>query len=423
MNIQEDRGTNYFRDICIALIWMAIFYSAIIQDKFIAIPHGMLLLGGAILIAFFLANSNKIVDFRDMLTDEIVCLVAYMAYMLVVGLAFSEDVGNHISQWVTCLEYLYLLMVICSIIIQTGSDTFQIPLLLVAIVLAIVFIRDPVPYGGGRYSITAKTNPNGLGMKFATGIWVILYLQQQKKMPLIPGFALIAVFGYCIMQTGSRKSLIAAGIVFTLWMLLCFLPSLRKQGGARSFFQFVILIFIVAVLWRAFQNSFSDSVIADRMNGLVYGSTERSRSDMYRNGFALFKSNLLFGLGFQGYAYYYGGYSHATLVEIPVSGGIFGSLLYIGVYFISIKKTLRVIGETRAKPELATEHAKARMLLVLWAAMLFYTTCIIHQYQFESFVLFGIIFGQTSYIERRVNELSAEQRTEERMGSKYIRYD
>ena len=422
MNIQEASGTFYKR-ICIALIWMAVFYSAVIQDKFIAIPHGMLLLGGAIMVAFFLANSGKSFDLRDILTDESVCLVAYMAYMLVVGLIFSEDISSHISQWVTCLEYLFLLMIICSIIIQTGSDTFQILLLMTAIALAIVFIREPVPYGGGRYSITVKTNPNGLGMNFTTGIWVVLYLQQRKKMPLIPGFALIAVFGYCIMQTGSRKSLIAAGIVLALWLLLCFLPSLKGQGGARSFFQVVILILIVVVLWRAFLNTYSGSVISDRMNDLAYGITEGSRSEMYRNGFKLLKTNLLFGLGFQGYTYHYGSYSHATLVEIPVSGGVFGSLLYIGVYFISIKKTLGMIGATRAKQELATEHAKARMLLVLWVAMLFYTTCIIHQYQFESFVLFGIIFGQTSYIERRVNELSAEQRTEERMGSKYIRYD
>ena len=42
------------------------------------------------------------------------------------------------------------------------------------------------------------------------------------------------------------------------------------------------------------------------------------------------------------------------------------------------------------------------MGLILWVAMLFYCSCIIHPYQFDSYFVFGIIFGQSAYIEKKI---------------------
>lgn len=421
MSIQENSRQYFYSQICIALVWVTVIYSTVLQDKFITIQNGMLLLGGAVLITLFLANCNEPMIIHDFMTNESICMLLYMSYMLLIGFVFSNTIGTHIVQWITCMEYLFLLIAISSLIIKTGSDTFHYLLLFEAIVLAVIFIRNPVYYGGGRYSISISKNPNALGMSITTGIWVVLYLQQKKQMPLILCLTLIGIFGYCIMLTGSRKSLVAAGIVITLWLLFCFIPSLNERGPLQSLFMLAILIVIAIITWRTLQNVYYGSAIANRMNNLSYEVTEGDRSNMYRDGIALFKHNPLFGLGFQSFANYYGSYSHATLVEIPVSGGIIGSLLYIAVYYISIRKTMRVINASKEKADMVKEHAKARMLLVLWVAMLFYSTCIIHPYQFESFVIFGIIFGQTESIERQVNESPSEQLLK-RNGSKYIKY-
>ena len=137
-------------------------------------------------------------------------------------------------------------------------------------------------------------------------------------------------------------------------------------------------------------------------------------------GLELLKESPLFGLGFQSFSYHYVSYSHATLIEIPVSGGIIGALLYFSIYYVSLKKTISLFRQTKGIPELVDEHMRVKMDLILWAAMLFYSTCIIHPYQFDSFILFGMIFGDTAYIE---GKLISKPDTVgiKRIGSRYIK--
>ena len=103
-----------------------------------------------------------------------------------------------------------------------------------------------------------------------------------------------------------------------------------------------------------------------------------------------------------GYSYYNGAYSHSTLIEIPVSGGIIGSFLYFYMYFISIRKTILLLRQTSNRKDMKVEYIQVKMLLILWSAYLFYCTCIIHVYQYGSAIVFGLIFGQTNYLESKL---------------------
>ncbi len=409
-----------FREACVAMVWITAFYSSIIQQKIVAIPYAMLMLGVATLLMFILSHIEHGFDILSVFTDETSILLFFMAYMLIFGSIFSVDLSAHLSQWVTCLEYMFLSIVISSMIKESGTETYQVLLLIQAIALAVVFLISPVYYGGQRYSISLTMNPNGLGMGLAAGIWSTLYHQQKKKVSLILSFLLIGLFVYCIFLTGSRKALIASAITIVLWVAFCFFPSLKEQEQHSAFISAVIIVILIVLAWRAFSVLYSGSMIADRMGKLLYETTEGNRSDMYRAGFNMLKSNPLFGLGFQGFKHEYGFYSHATLVEIPVSSGIIGSIIYFAVYFVSIRKTWRLYRLTKGISELASEHAKIRMIMVLWAVMLFYTTCIIHQYQFDSFIIFGIIFGETAYIENHLPETISVPENK-KVGCKYIK--
>ena len=61
------------------------------------------------------------------------------------------------------------------------------------------------------------------------------------------------------------------------------------------------------------------------------------------------------------------------------------------------------------------------MILVLWLVMAFYTICIIHPYQFDSGIYFGIIFGETAYLERKIAKNDKPTEIKQNR-SKYIRY-
>ena len=405
--------------LCIAAIWLVVLYSSTIQHIIIEIPNGMLLLGTAVVLFYILSNSDELLDLDSVFTAESVVMLAYMVYMLPVGLLFSPDVGRHTSQWIRSMEYMIIMIIISSIVMKSGTEAFHIMLLVNAVILAVVFLRDPVYYAGGRYSISLKMNPNGLGMQFTSGIWAILYQQQKRNIPLIIPGTVISLFGYCIIMTGSRKALIAAGIIIMVWLLLCYLPKLKERDFLNVFFSLLFLITIIIILGVLFSRIYTDSTIAGRMSGLRRELTEGKRSNMYREGWDLFKSNPLFGIGFQGFSYYFKGYSHATLVEIPVSSGTIGMVLYFTAFIISIYKCLRLYSITAHNENMISEHGNISMLLALWATILFYCTCIIHQYQLESFILLGIIIGQTKYLANRIEVLGNTKVTENRW--KYIK--
>ena len=105
----------------------------------------------------------------------------------------------------------------------------------------------------------------------------------------------MSLFGYCIMLTGSRKALIAAGIVIITWLLLCYFPKLKERDFLNALLSLLFLILIIVILGVLFSRAYTDSTIAGRMSGLQREVTEGKRSNMYREGWELFKLNPLFG--------------------------------------------------------------------------------------------------------------------------------
>ena len=419
--IKNKKITLSYHSLCVAMIWCISVYSAIVQNVFFEIPYGMLIFGGAILVFYYLTNSYKTFVVREAITEENIQLLWFMAYIFIAGLLFAPEKNNHISQWITCLEYLFIQIVIASIIQNSGTDTFHTLLLIESIILAVIFIHNPVNYeNSGRYSISTEVNPNGLGLGFVAGIWAALYIYQKKKMPLVFTGILVALFGYCIMMTGSRKSLVGAGIIIFLWLFICFIPNLKEQGTKKGLTTFFVMLVLVIIIARGFITLYSDATIATRMDNLLYEASEGNRSNMYRDGFELIKKNPIFGIGFRGFQYYYGSYSHATLVEIPVSGGIIGVIMYFATYYISLKKLINIYKESKEEKSLETEQMRIKMIIILWVAMAFYTICIIHPYQFDSCILFGIIFGETAYIDNKI-KANKTVAVNKKIGSKYIK--
>lgn len=422
MNIEmNNNSTHFYRNACIVMIWCTVAYSSIIQNVLFQISNGMLILGAAVLV-FFLVSNRKI-DFYETLTTENRCMLYFMAYMLISGLLFSLNKNGHISQWITCMEYLFLQIVITSIIKDSGTDAFHYLLIAEAAALAVILMQHPVDYRNtGRYSIASDVNPNGLGMIFTAGVWAVLYQQQKSKMPVLLAGAFVSVFGYCVVLTGSRKALIGVGLTIILWFIFCFLPSLKGKNTFHRTIAFLTVLFLVVIIGRWFMSLYANSSIAARMDNLSYDLIEGNRSNYYRLGYEILKRNPLFGLGFSGFAFFYGTYSHASLVEIPVSGGIIGCFWYFYAYHIIAKKIVSIYRATKGIQAFSSEHTRIGMIMVLFIMICFYATCIIHPYQFDSAILFGIIFGETANIENRLSSQHERPGTK-KIGSKYIRYE
>lgn len=412
---------SLFRKVCVILVWITVLYSSVIQYK-APISNGMLVLGLLVLGTFMLSQTGKGLDFKEVFTKESKWMLAFMIYMLPVGFVVAPVSSSHLSQWITSSEYLLMMIIVSSLIMSYGMESFHLLLLVIGVSLVFFLIQSPVKYfGTDRLSLSDDLNPNGLGMCFAGAIWAILYFQQKKKASFVISFGLVALLCYGIILTGSRKALIATGIIVTVWYFFCFLSKKDKERNKWRPLIIFGSFLLVGAFGLLFLRLYAGSDMASRIEDLENETISGSRVNMYTQGWKLFCEHPLFGLGFQGFQHFFGYYSHATFTEVPVSGGILGSILYFAAYYISIKKIIRLFGFCKNECKLSYEFGEIKMLLGMWAAMLFYCTCIIHPYQFDSYFVFGIIFGQSAYIERRVLTLQTEQRGTQRGKCKWIR--
>lgn len=382
----------------------------------------MLILGFFVVATFILIYMSEPFIINEVFTQESCWMLAFMVYLLPLGWITSPATNAHLTQWMTSMEYLLIMIVISSLVMFSGTESFHLLLLLTAIFLAVVLLMNPMSYKGtDRYSISDDVNPNSLGIAFASGTWGVLYFQQKKKCPLVVAAGVIILLCYSIIITGSRKGLIAAGIVVVLWTLFCYLPQVKNSNNPWKPLILVFSITVFLALLVVLSRLYADSDMAARMDDLERETTTGSRASLYRTGWDLFQRHPLLGMGFQSFKYYDGFYSHATIVEVPVSGGIVGSLLYFAAYLVSIRKCVIIYRQCRYKMELIVEKTEIKMLLILWIAMLFYCSCIIHPYQFDSYYIFGIIFGQSAYIEKKILTQQDDHRIAQGRKCKWIK--
>ena len=139
INTQITRS-SFFQNICIILIWITALYSAIIQYMLFQVPYGMVIFGIAILATFILANNTHKFNCIEMLTEESIYMGIFMIYMLLSGLLFSPNREDHISQWITCIEYLFIQIVISSIIKNTKTYKFHYLLFVEALIISIIIM-------------------------------------------------------------------------------------------------------------------------------------------------------------------------------------------------------------------------------------------------------------------------------------------
>lgn len=391
---------------CLAVVWIMTIYSSLLQNRYFKIPNGMLIFGIIFILLFLISINRKQIYLEDFFPKEEKYQLFFLIYMLAIGSIFAVSFPAHISQLISTVEFFVVMVLTAYIIRKTGTDSIHLMLLIIGIIAALIMIFNPVPLGNGRYSISIDSNPNGIGMTLASGIWAILYLQNKKKMPMLAVFVIVGFLGYALLLTGSRKSLIAAGIIIILWLAFVYLAGLRNENIIKAIAKLLLICGIMVVLISLFLDAYSGSEIAERMLRLQYEASEGDRYQFYQYGWNIFKENPVIGIGFQGFKYFAKSYSHSTFVEVPVSGGIVGSLLYFASYVVSIRKLITLFMATRREKADAVINTDIRMLLILWFAMLFYCVCIIHPYQYDSFIIFAIIFGQTGYIEKTLAERS-----------------
>lgn len=180
-------------------------------------------------------------------------------------------------------------------------------------------------------------NQNTYGLVFANAALVALYyffFNNEKRHVLLAG--LLIFFGF---SSGSKK------VFFLLLIGLLFL--ILSKYGIRKLFKVLIYSFVSLLVGWMLIHLPIFSTILERLESYlsVTGNTsDNLRAELIRFGLELFMENPFLGYGLNNYQLFHwsGAYSHNNYIEVLVSLGIVGFVIYYSMFinsaFALIKK-------------------------------------------------------------------------------------
>lgn len=376
--------------------------------RYFQYPNTLLLLGAALagfLILDYLSGGKRTLG---KMPAAVGWLFAYEIYTIVFGAVVSPNISAHINQSIIMVEYMLpFIAIVYYAKTRNDSDFIIWNFAILYTLMCLIFLYRPIYYRNnahfGRYSFAAGMNPNNFGMCMATGAWSVLYLASKKKFPLVGALLISGLQIYAIFLSGSRKGIIGILMIIALWIVLCYIPNTDAKKWYAKIAKIGFCVIIVCVGIVVLAPYYLESNLARRMGDLIGEASGGARNEMYIKGLEYFKNAPIFGYGLQGFRYFYGGYSHATIVEVPVTGGVIGIALYLCFYASILKGVCK---KTSSNCSIQSKEAfvQKRMGLVLFASLMFYSIAMIHIYELSSYVYFATIVAAYSTTSKKHKE-------------------
>lgn len=215
--------------------------------------------------------------------------------------------------------------------------------------------------GGRLYGTVA--NANTFGVQITAAICCLFYLftdvKKNKIFWWLIYLALMVVFVYLIIASGSRKA--AAGVILIFSILGIYYAVLL---GRRSLMKALALVIIgvlgtVLTVAAVLQSEHGDRFVR-LYDGYILGKSDRietseeNRLLMYKLGWQAGMENPVFGIGLDNFrtlqwsemAGSVGTYAHSNYIELLAGTGILGVLIYytawLMVFFRTMKRFIRV---------------------------------------------------------------------------------
>ncbi len=367
--------------------------------RYFQYPNVLLVLGialaGFLLLDYCSGGQRRI----ERMPSAVRWLMIYEVYTILFGAVVAPNISAHVNQSIVMIEYtLPFLAIVYYAKTRNNPDFIIWNFAILYTIMCLIFLYRPIYYRNeafyGRYSFAAGMNPNNFGMCMATGAWSVLYLASKKKIPLVGALIVVALQVYSIFLSGSRKGIIGILLIIALWIFLCYIPNTDAKKWYVKIAKIGFCIIVVCIAFVILAPYYLESNLAKRMGDLIGEASGGARNEMYVRGLEYLKNSPVFGYGLQGFRYFYGGYSHATIVEVPVTGGIIGTVLYLCFYINIFKELCKKVSKNFKQSN--EDFVQKRMGLVLFASLMFYSIAMIHIYELSSYIYFATIVAAYS---------------------------
>ena len=385
---------------CIVFIFYVLWFRYAFREMHV-ILYGSVGIAAFCMLFDMWSSHINLLDFCPIgvLMNLVMCV-----YSIITGLWVAVSQDTLISLVKTYAAFSMVCIVVCYVSkIENGIGWLVNVLILVNVLSALFIIFRGYEYPGYGYVLGPSQNPNQLGTALLSGLFCVAYKSHQvdKKLPLHFVSALLIL--YAIISCGSRKSLIAAGIVVALWMYpLC--SDLWKSGSnERRVFLVAVVVLALGGIYYYFVTYFQNTDIYQRMM-LLGDSNEfssRHRKLYYVYALDYFSEHPIFGIGLGQFLYWnpYNQMSHSTYAEAISCWGTVGCLLYFIPAIHAGFKTV-YLAFTSEKTYIP------RIVLVLLVTEAFVGLGQVWFYEIEHLLIWTLIF----YI---LDDLTAEQEAKE----------
>lgn len=336
-------------------------------------------------LIYIIRNNYSI---KELIPYDLGMLLIFVIYTLISGSIVTPDFSSFIS-----MEWIMIPATFISIAIsfmigrsKSNSNIFIVILLVSTSLLSLKLIFDGNIAGYSRITI-GEVNVNEIANIINIGFIAIMFLWAESRKSNKIVYVLVAIIQIVgIVYTGSRKSFIGVLVL----LLVCFLLSrffAKKTNIKKMIGGFILISICVLVISNLVPLFLDNTIIGGRLISKDAGDTLRIY--LYNEAYKLFLQHPLFGVGIRGFQFYYGMYSHSTYAELLSCTGIFGTLLYISIYFIQWKKLSEILHNSTDKLIIA----RVQVLRSIIVFMAYLGITMIHFYGLYSYILIGFISG------------------------------
>lgn len=351
----------------------------------------------------FMRQGNIIVLPRNL--NILYGLVAFGVYALFTSALVASNTHHAFESLIQYISFTVVCVLVYYIAEKEKSMQWLLKQFAVcAIICALYTIVLGKPYhtaGVVVKTLSSYNNPNHLSLMLIIGIFAMVADYKKVKKYFVLLLSCVLLCSYAIILTGSKKAFLSLAILLTLWAIMYYVGDGRKVFGVVSFKHlwrvFLVCLVILGVV-TYLNGSFMESSAFTKLERMFTdASSEDIRSNMYSEGFEMFKAHPAFGIGFRHFELVSssGLYSHSTYIEILSCTGLIGAILFfIPLLFAS------VIVVKNAFSKHTEDKYNARLLLVFLCVELFYYTVQIAIYEFDHMLVLAYLAWEVYNVNR-----------------------
>lgn len=395
-NTQKIGGIKY----CIFLFQLSVIANNVLGSSpdLYTISKGVMLLFMGSVIMLILANHNAIIRKSISLTSLILFMTTTAASCL-----WSPYSDVAFTQLVTQVQmYIMFFFVVILFNYRLCIKEYLNALLVSGIGLAVYSMyrygmlgfMTQLQSGQRMGGMIANENVYGLVFSQAAIIAIGYMLYEIKTSKRIIYIALAVLFSFFALSSGSKKAVLMIGMGV---ILIC----IMRYGFRRIYKTLIIIVIAIIALYTAL-NMDMFTTVNERL--FEYFNGRRNASDQIRQnaiqvGLKLFANRPFFGSGMQSFSRLsgLGIYAHNNFIEILVSTGLFGFVLYYIPFVAFITKGIKLIKDT----------GKNMCVLLLWvlvALSVIFDYGMVQYYDKSCWLLFAIMISVLGRKEILENE-------------------